>query len=382
MNNDLNNAIFKNDIFEVKYILENKKYIDINEKNNEGSNPLLYSLSQKNYDMIYTILEYDFDVNCFDKNKKSVLHYAIELNDYGILKKILQKKPDLEHKDSLGRTPLHFAVFIGNINIAMLLIEYGASVLAKDNNNSSLLHTVCQHGDNQFLDLLISMGLDVNETDNNGMSPIFYAAMFNQAITVVFLYKRNAVLDFILNDGNDLLLTSVNYGSKEVVETLINLGLDINFTNYENQTALHIAIRNKDLNIILLLLKYGIDTNINSKNGSVLHEAIAINSPEIVSFLMLYGVKSNLLDREGNTAFHRLSLTLGDLESKKQCIDLLIKYGCDINKKNNEGNTPMHFAASIQDKYLMKALVLSGAKQSLKNNIGLMPQDLFISSDK
>lgn len=377
MNNDLNIAVFKNDIEEVKNILTSKTYVDINEKNKEGSNPLIYSLSQKNYDMIYTLLEHGADTNVFDKNKKSVLHYAVELNDYGIIKKIINTKPNLEYKDSLGRTPLHLAVFLGYINIAMLLIEHGASVKTYDNNQSSLLHTICQHGDNQFLDMLLSMELDINATDVNGMPPIFYAAIFNQAITVLFLLKRNADDDTILENGNNILLVASAHGSKDVIEALIDMGFDINFTNYQNETALHVAIKSRDLNTILSLLKHGIDTNINSKNGTVLHEAVAINSPEIISFLMLYGVNSNLLDRGGNNAFHRLALTLGDLETKKQCIDLLIKYGCNINCKNHEGNTAMHYAASIQDKYLMKALVHAGAKQSVKNNHGITPQDLF-----
>lgn len=377
MNNDLNIAVFKNDIEEAKNILKNKTYVDINEKNQDGTNPLIYSLSQKNYDMAYILLEHGADTNVFDRNKKSVLHYAVELNDYGIIKKIVNTKPNLEHKDALGRTPLHLSVFLGYINSALLLIESGASVKTYDKNHCSLLHTICQHGDNQFLDMLLSMELDINALDINGMSPIFYAAIFNQAITVIFLLKRDADDDIVLDNGNNVFLVAAENGSKDVIEALISMGLDINYTNFINETALHLAIKSGDLNTILSLLKHGIDTNINSKHGTVLHEAVAINSPEIISFLMLYGVNSNLLDRNGNNAFHRLAMTLGHIEVKQQCIDLLIKYGCDINKKNKDGNTAMHFAASVQDKYIMKALVHSGAKQSVKNNAGIMPQDLF-----
>lgn len=71
-------------------------------------------------------------------------------------------------------------------------------------------------------------------------------------------------------------------------------------------SLLHFGVIANDVEIISILLKHGIDIDIQSKEmrRTALHEAVLINRIEIVRLLIDSGANPNLADADRNTAIH------------------------------------------------------------------------------
>lgn len=83
---------------------------------------------------------------------------------------------------------------------------------------------------------------------------------------------------------------------------------------HAKQKALRIAVVNRQISSVELLIKYGVDLNLIGDNGrTVLHDAAESNDGEMVQMLLGHGADSDLMDRAGMTALEVAS-SLGNIE--------------------------------------------------------------------
>ena len=83
------------------------------------------------------------------------------------------------------------------------------------------------------------------------------------------------LIDFNKFDNNNkkilgfLLLQGVRDNNLDLVKECISKGVDINFTDYDNRTALHIATDEKNINIIELLKNNNVRDDIMDRWGNL-----------------------------------------------------------------------------------------------------------------
>jgi calcium-independent phospholipase A2 len=78
--------------------------------------------------------------------------------------------------------------------------------------------------------------------------------------------------------------------SREVIETLVNMGCDINSCNFDGRTALHVMVLRKRLECVVALLSRDADVNIGDHDGNTpLHLAVAEGNFAIVQALIVFG---------------------------------------------------------------------------------------------
>ncbi|WP_258099254.1 ankyrin repeat domain-containing protein [Marinoscillum pacificum] len=68
--------------------------------------------------------------------------------------------------------------------------------------------------------------------------------------------------------GSSPLITAALFGNEEIVKTLLDAGVKVNFTNKEGSTALHTAAFFCETEIVKLLLENGADKSIKNTYGS------------------------------------------------------------------------------------------------------------------
>ncbi|KAL3865020.1 hypothetical protein ACJMK2_006661 [Sinanodonta woodiana] len=202
------------------------------------------------------------------------------------------------------------------------------------------------------------------------------------------------------------------------------------------RSSIHVAISNNSLDVILVLLKSGIDPNepsinlinYDSSRGYGHHDTDRRHQPEIVPEET--DELSNVQVTSGNglevpvfhhsphhtrldvskTKFHYLHVTPPDkhhmtlnehgglskiityssedllklpplyiavVEKKAMVIDLLLMYGAEATVQDRNGSTPLHLAASPEhfDVECCKALLRYGAKIKVKHHNGVSPYD-------
>ena len=124
---------------------------------------------------------------------------------------------------------------------------------------------------------------------------------------------------------------------------------------YEN-TPLHSAARHGDHEMVQVLLEYGVDVNTHNKYlDTPLNFALLYGrkiEPKVVQLLVEHGADPNRRGYEGSTALHRASKS-GQFE----IVRLLIEHGANEEVKDDEGRTPMDVASGEQREEIIKLLL-------------------------
>ncbi|KAI9729156.1 MAG: hypothetical protein M1834_007063 [Cirrosporium novae-zelandiae] len=128
-----------------------------------------------------------------------------------------------------------------------------------------------------------------------------------------------------------LLYYSCSRGLFQATERLLNNGADINFHTWDYGSALQIAVKKKNQEIVQLLLDRGADSSIEKEYRPVLHIAITNKDQEIVKLLLDRGADPNF-GRTDGTAL-RAVVEYGNQEIYK-IVQLLLDKGADRKKRH------------------------------------------------
>ena len=175
-------------------------------------------------------------------------------------------------KDKEGRTPLHYAVILGKKKVFDKLTEGNNSINEKDNYGNTPLNYAFEHGYKEMLYKLILKGADINTLGYNNLG--------EKNITRV-------LMEVVINNETNVL------------EKLIEDGIDVNSQFNFNQTALMFAIENNEEKTVKTLLLAGANPNAVDYWGSrPIHYAATIGNEDIITSLVLHGAKVNIKNED------------------------------------------------------------------------------------
>ncbi len=119
--------------------------------------------------------------------------------------------------------------------------------------------------------------------------------------------------------SEDLELAAYN-GEKQKVIEILKRKPDPDHRDSFGGTALHAAMFQKDLSIVILLLDYGFDPNaVGPRNGyTPLHDAVWASNPEAAKVLLDRGSDPGIKNKDGLTAY-QFAVT----ENKNAIADLI-----------------------------------------------------------
>lgn len=172
---------------------------------------------------------------------------ACEKGNEKIISLLLDSGANINKKDSYtGQTPLLAALHgtkVNRFSIAMFLLEKGADAFAVQNTTSPLEET------------LVVLDSDDEQAIKDGFELFKY------------LIEQQVGMDICRGKENTLTFAT-RYGNYNVVEFLIKENyFDINSKDLAGDTALIVATKNNQTQIIQLLLKLGADKSLTDANG-------------------------------------------------------------------------------------------------------------------
>ena len=192
----------------------------------------------------------------------------------------------------------------------------------------------------------------------------------NKFIKLLYSNDFNLISDEMIQYVNDLFIINNKYyyllhffldiNEYNIVKWLLNLpNILVNCQNIKNETPLHIAIDdvNIDIDIIKLLLNNkDINVNIIDNNGgnTPLHIAVFENVNIINLLLNDKNINANIQNYDNETPLH-LAFKVRDNED---IINLLIdNIKIDVNIINGIGETPLHIACNLKKYDIIKKLI-------------------------
>jgi len=361
--------------------------LNIDSSDEEGNTLLVYAIQEKKEDTVYYLLKYHSSLELINTKieilkpliqiKNTILFNGINLiKNIRILKMLIQQGIDINSKDKEGKTLLVYAIEEEDKFIVNYLLENHASIQLinqnikylrkltknKKENKKELLENFEFRMKNKFniIKILLEYGLDIEAKDEEGKTLLFYAIEDENELIVNYLLENHASIQPI--NENIKYLKELTKNNKENEKELLK--------------TFEFRMKNK-LNIIKLLLKYGLDINAEDEERKTLllyvidevneslfyyllknktsHESLqAINIKVLLKFIF------NTIENENENVLNKLSKYANREKEEEKCIEilkLLIQNGLDINDKDEEGNTILIYAIELRKVSVIKYLL-------------------------
>lgn len=164
----------------------------------------------------------------------------------------------------------------------------------------------------------------------------------------------------------------VEKNQEDLIKLLLSKGADVNATNNQGKTALHLALMDRNEGIAAILLKNGADVNIRDESGwTSLYYAVKNRCDSVIDLFLKRTLKVDSRGEEGRILLHGAA-TCGH----RGLVDMMIAKGAAKNSKDRLGGTLLHNAAIGGLKRLVGSLITSHEDISTRNIYGLTPLHL------
>lgn len=308
-------------------------------------------------------------------NVYTPLTYAVLVNNVRLFDLLLSEPSvDVNLRDKSGRTPLTCAVEKNRKDMVKRLLKCERlNVRALNANSESALDIAIEDNMEDIVSLLLETeGIDINSTSANGKSKLERAFDYATLSIAAKLVDRGEKINYSISQKDGYIQKYV--GNEKVLRFLLERGLQVNNTDQDGNTLLHLAAKGNCVESLKLLTACsGIELNKKNAFGeTALLLAMEKNNAAAVEYL---------LSTPGIDVFETDSKGLNPLKyviqkDDSSLLDKLLSSlaEIDVNRTDAEGNTLLHTAVNSKSKKCLNALLqISGINVNAKNHEGITP---------
>jgi ankyrin repeat protein len=225
------------------------------------------------------------------------------------------------------------------------LLDSGVDVNAPGPQGTTALHWSVYRDDLETAKRLIEAGADVTTENRYGLTALYLAAANGSAEAIRLLLDEGADPDWIDPAGESLLMAVARAGSPRGAEALIAAGATVDWVQEElGQTALMVAVRERQPDVVAVLLASGADPNVRTRVGSTPRWVLPNSQPGFSFGIGIVRGGSPPRGRRapipgGLTPLH-YAVREGDLAS----VRFLLEAGARIDERDANDITPLLMA--------------------------------------
>ena len=302
---------------------------DVNATNNNNSTALIQASSKGNIDAINVLLSAGANMAIQNVVDNTWIHCAIFGNcSKEVLQSIIDQGADVNARNNQNITALMLASRKGNIDAMNVLLSAGANRTIEDADGDTWIHyAIYGNCSKEVLQSIIDQGADVNATNKNNTTALMLASEKGNIDAMNVLLRAGADRTIEDAEGDTWIHCAIHGNcSKEVLQSQIDQGADVNATNKTKTTALMLASRRENINAMNVLIYAGAVRTIEDINGdSWIHYAIHRDcSKDVLQSIIDQGADVNARNKKNITAL-MLACEKGNVDA----MNLLITAGAD-----------------------------------------------------
>lgn len=317
-------------------------------------------------------------------NKETQFEKALASKNYVVIDKMLKDGFKVESL-ALYHHPFLTAAFNGDLQMVEVFVKNNVDVNMKNDYLGTALGHAAFHGHENIINYLLQVGADPNSAGADGSTPLMNLFFSAQETSEG---KRKKIAELLLANGANpnqvdqkkrtALFNAVsNFSNKnsdkiiESIELLLENGANPNIFPEDQNSILHIAIEKKIFPLVLSLIEYNGDHNIQNKNGEYPLE-------KLITFLSL-GQKDSTLLNSVSKLVEKGSVVSTDVDKRCELLRVvenahytlaktLIKSGIAVDCYGVEERSPLFVAAGAlvydstgEQEALVSELIKSGA---------------------
>lgn len=337
----------------------------------------------------------------------SKLHVAAGFHLPSLVKPLLELGADVDARDGVGEMALLAVVKWSGYEIeemaevVTLLLKSGASLDLKDDappycrfsspikvsrsrpkDRRSILtgasdgfgYTALQiatsNKHTRCMEVVLQNGASIHDIEPRyGDTVLHWATLANGKDVLQTLLQAGANIEAENKLGQTALHIAAEQGSAAMVKMLLDAGADANATACRGDTPLHRALRSSILkdgdtgSKIKMLLQAGSEIKAKNEPGQIALFVAILDGPVAMAKMLLdAGADINATDCWGEKPLHyaaRWRLTTGEETTSR--IEMLLQAGSDIEAKNEDGETAIQHAIKYENREAVRSLLDAGA---------------------
>ena len=248
----------------------------------------------------------------------------------------------------------------GYKEIVLYFLQNNANIHAKRNDGNTPLHLAANNGHVEVVKLLIQHGANVETSNLKGRSPVHLAAAAGN-LQVIYAILQ---LGWPIPIDHRLVFAACKFKQISVVQFVTSLRIDVNLRDMCNQTALHIAAKKGNADIIEYLLSRTV--NLDTENTGALETPLhlsCLNGHEQATLLLLKRNRTFKINAQSKLD-HSTPLHLACKGNNIRVVKLLMGYGANVMSRNKDGATSLHIACQLNHYNVAKYLLGKTRKPS------------------
>ncbi|KAK9804415.1 hypothetical protein WJX72_011623 [[Myrmecia] bisecta] len=276
----------------------------------EQATALCWAVFEGNLPLLRRYLAAGMDVNAQNFDLRTALHISASEGSLAAVRILVEDfKAHLDTRDRWDATPLDEAIRVGAASVATYLRGVCPPELVKQVDMQQLEKRTMKflyassRGDVATMQQMLEAGCNPNCADYDGRTALMLACVDKHAPVVALLLSAGADTSLHDNLGNTALTEACKYGADECIDLIVKKNGQLGIEGVRCAVQLCIAVFEHDLVLVNRYISAGADINASDFDGrTALHIAASDGHLETVRVLVEGGANIHQLDRWGHTA--------------------------------------------------------------------------------